>query len=130
VIHLRGKVIPVIDLRLQLGLEEIGYTEQTCIIVVDAGQAIGIIVDAVSEVLDIPGWNIEPPPAAGVSMDSAFILGMGHTFIFFHVLWQAQVLVCCLYLYSLPLFKKFLKIKQQELPIYLQVFLLAVYVAM
>jgi purine-binding chemotaxis protein CheW len=76
VIHLRSKVIPVIDLRLQFGLEEIGYTERTCIIVADAGQEIGFIVDAVSEVLDIPGGTIEPPPSTGAPLNSAFILGM------------------------------------------------------
>ena len=78
VIHLRGEVIPVIDLRQKLSLEELGYTEQTCIIVVDVGTEIGIIVDAVSEVLDIPGWSIEPPPTRAASTNSAFILGMGN----------------------------------------------------
>ncbi len=77
VINLRGKVIPVIDLRLKFALEEIDYTEQTCIIVVDVGTEIGIIVDTVSEVLDIAGENIEPPPAMGKAVDSSFILGMG-----------------------------------------------------
>jgi len=77
VINLRGKVIPVIDLRLKFGLEEIESTEQTCIIVVDVGKEIGIIVDTVSEVLDISGENVEPPPDMGASLDTAFILGMG-----------------------------------------------------
>ncbi|MCP4589685.1 MAG: purine-binding chemotaxis protein CheW [bacterium] len=77
VINLRGKVIPVIDLRLKFGLEEIDHTEQTCIIVVDVGKEIGIIVDTVSEVLDLRGENIEPPPAMGGSVDTSFILGMG-----------------------------------------------------
>ena len=77
VINLRGKVIPVIDLRLQFGLPEAAYTEQTCIIVVNVGQEIGIIVDTVSEVLDVADENIEPPPAIGGSVDTSFILGMG-----------------------------------------------------
>jgi len=77
VINLRGKVIPVIDLRLKFGLEEIEHTEQTCIIVVDVGKEIGIIVDTVSEVLDIAGENIEPPPAMGGDVDTSFIMGMG-----------------------------------------------------
>jgi purine-binding chemotaxis protein CheW len=77
VINLRGKVIPVVDLRLKFGLAEIGHTEQTCIIVVDVGQEVGIIVDTVSEVLDIPGGNIEPPPQIGGNVDTGFILGMG-----------------------------------------------------
>jgi len=77
VINLRGKVIPVIDLRLKFGLEEIEHTEQTCIIVVDVGKEIGIITDTVCEVLDIAGENIEPPPSMGGAMDTSFILGMG-----------------------------------------------------
>jgi purine-binding chemotaxis protein CheW len=77
VINLRGKVIPVTDLRLRFGLEEAEHTEQTCIIVVDVGREIGIIVDTVSEVLDIKGENIEPPPSMGESVDTSFILGMG-----------------------------------------------------
>ncbi len=77
VINLRGKVIPVVDLRLKFGLKEIDHTEQTCIIVVDVGKEIGIIVDTVSEVLDVSEENIEPPPAMGGSVDTSFILGMG-----------------------------------------------------
>jgi purine-binding chemotaxis protein CheW len=77
VINLRGKVIPVIDLRLKFGFQELEHTEQTCIIVVDVGREIGIIVDTVSEVLDIPQGSIEPPPQIGDSLDISFILGMG-----------------------------------------------------
>lgn len=77
VINLRGKVIPVVDLRLKFGLEEIERTEQTCIIVVDVGTEIGIVVDTVSEVLDITGDQIEPPPSMGESVDTSFILGIG-----------------------------------------------------
>ncbi len=77
VINLRGKVIPVIDLRLQFGLAEAEYTEQTCIIVVNVGREIGIIVDTVSEVLDIDSENIEAPPDVGGAVDNSFILGMG-----------------------------------------------------
>jgi purine-binding chemotaxis protein CheW len=77
VINLRGKVIPVVDLRLKFGLPEIPHTEQTCIIVVNVGREIGVIVDTVSEVLDITSENIEPPPAIGGCVDTTFILGMG-----------------------------------------------------
>ncbi|MBN2561405.1 MAG: purine-binding chemotaxis protein CheW [Phycisphaerae bacterium] len=77
VINLRGKVIPVVDLRLKFGLDEIEHTEQTCIIVVDVGKEIGIIVDTVSEVLDIKAESIEPPPEMGGTVDTTFILGMG-----------------------------------------------------
>lgn len=77
VINLRGKVIPVIHLRLKFGLQEIEPTEQSCIIVVDVGREIGIIVDRVSEVLDIAGDCIESPPTMGAAVDTSFILGMG-----------------------------------------------------
>ncbi len=77
VVNLRGKVIPVIDLRLQFGLPRTEDDEQTCIIVVDVGMLMGIIVDTVQEVHDIPAADIEPPPQLGASVDATFILGMG-----------------------------------------------------
>lgn len=77
VINLRGKVIPVIDLRTKFGLERAEYNDQTCIIVVDVGMMMGIIVDTVQEVHDIPSNSIEPPPKLGGSVDTSFILGMG-----------------------------------------------------
>ena len=77
VVNLRGKVIPVIDLRLKFGLEPAEYTEQTCIVVVDVGTLTGIVVDTVQEVLDIDGSQIDPPPPLGASVDTSFVLGMG-----------------------------------------------------
>jgi len=77
VINLRGKVVPVIDLRLKFGLPEIAHTEQTCIIVVDVGRDMGMIVDTVSEVLDIDGKDIEPPPTIAGLRNAGSILGMG-----------------------------------------------------
>lgn len=77
VINLRGKVIPVVDLRLKFALPEAEYTEQTCVIVVDVGREIGIIVDTVSEVLDIMNENVEAPPSMGAAVNTSFILGMG-----------------------------------------------------
>ncbi len=81
VINLRGKVIPVVDLRLRFGMESIEYTERTCIIVVEIeGQSgtvmIGIVVDAVSEVLNIKGEDIEDTPTFGTKLDTEYILGM------------------------------------------------------
>ncbi len=81
VINLRGQVIPVIDLRSKFGMETAEVTDQTCIIVVEITQAgrkfnTGIIVDRVSEVLDIAGSNIEDAPQFGSSVDTDFILGM------------------------------------------------------
>jgi len=81
VINLRGKVIPVIDLRLRFGMESMDYTERTCIIVVEidgtAGTVqIGIVVDAVSEVLNITGKDIEDTPTFGTKLNTDYILGM------------------------------------------------------
>jgi len=77
VVNLRGKVIPVIDLRLKFGLEPAPYTEQTCIVVVDVGSLVGVIVDTVQEVLDISESQIDPPPPLGASVDTSFVMGMG-----------------------------------------------------
>ena len=78
VINLRGKVIPVVDLRLKFGMAEAERTEETCIIVVDLGSVeMGIIVDKVSEVLDIAGEDIDETPTFGDAVDTDFILGMG-----------------------------------------------------
>ena len=82
VINLRGQVIPVVDLRLKFGLQEKEITEQTCIIVVEitvpkGSFLTGLIVDNVSEVLDITDEQIEDPPSFGERMDSSFLLGMG-----------------------------------------------------
>ncbi len=78
VINLRGKVIPILDLRLKFNMPETEHTEQTCIIVVDVdGLETGVIVDQVSEVLDIPADDIDDTPAFGTDLDTEFILGIG-----------------------------------------------------
>lgn len=78
VINLRGKVIPVIDLRLKFGMEAIDDTEHSCVIVVEInGTRVGILVDEVSEVLDIAAANIEPTPPLGHHSAQDYILGMG-----------------------------------------------------
>lgn len=78
IINLRGNVIPVIDLRLKFGMETVEQTEETCIIVVDVeGMEMGIVVDRVSEVLDIGSDEIQDAPSFGVSVDTGFILGIG-----------------------------------------------------
>ena len=81
VINLRGKVIPVMDLRLRFNMEAIDYTERTCIIVVEISShsgtvQIGIVVDAVSEVLNIKGDEIEDTPTFGTSLNTDYILGI------------------------------------------------------
>jgi purine-binding chemotaxis protein CheW len=78
VINLRGKVIPVVDLRRKMGLPDGKRTEETCIIVVDIGEIeMGTIVDRVSEVLDIAAEDIDESPSFGASVNTDFILGMG-----------------------------------------------------
>jgi purine-binding chemotaxis protein CheW len=84
VINLRGKVIPVVDLRLKFDMESISYTDRTCIIVVEivgAGKTIpmGIIVDSVSEVINIKGGDIDDTPGFGSKLDTEYILGMAKT---------------------------------------------------
>jgi purine-binding chemotaxis protein CheW len=84
VINLRGKVIPVVDLRLKFGMEAIAYTERTCIIVVEVtgdGKKIqiGILVDSVSEVLNIKAGDIEDTPNFGSHLNTDYILGMAKT---------------------------------------------------
>lgn len=82
VINLRGKIIPVVDLRMKFGLPEIPYDEKTCTIItkVRVGEddiAIGMIVDTVLEVVNFEPQQIENAPDFGVNLDSRFILGMG-----------------------------------------------------
>jgi len=81
VINLRGKVIPVVDLRLKFGMKAIDYTERTCIIMVEIASEngtlqIGNVVDAVSEVLNIRGEDVEETPSFGSTLNTGYILGM------------------------------------------------------
>jgi len=90
VINLRGKIIPVIELRSKFGLPTVAYTAETCILVVEVASGdegsssgttgsfqLGIIVDSVREVLDISRSSIEPPPNFGSSIPLSAIQGMG-----------------------------------------------------
>jgi purine-binding chemotaxis protein CheW len=81
VINLRGKVVPVIDLRLKFGLAPAEYTQRTCIIVtqVQGGSGLllmGIIVDGVSEVLNLSAAEIEDTPDFGEDVSGEYLLGM------------------------------------------------------
>ena len=81
VINLRGKVIPVVDLRLKFGFAEQAYTERTCIIVVEVALVsskvmMGIVVDAVSEVLNISADEIEQTPEFGERVTTDFMKGV------------------------------------------------------
>lgn len=82
VINLRGKVIPIVDLRRKFGMSEADYTERTCIIVVEIKGAtsqvpMGIVVDSVSEVINIKGSDIEETPSFGGNLKTEYILGIG-----------------------------------------------------
>jgi purine-binding chemotaxis protein CheW len=78
VINLRGKIIPVIDVRLRFHLEPKVYGDRTCIIVVDMnGTSVGLIVDEVSEVLLIPEANVSEPPKTTKGSQSRYIQGIG-----------------------------------------------------
>jgi len=82
VINLRGAVVPVMDLQSRFGKPSSEPTKRTCIVIVEVEtqgerQDIGIVVDAVNEVLDIPAEEIEPPPSFGARIRPDFICGMG-----------------------------------------------------
>jgi purine-binding chemotaxis protein CheW len=82
VINLRGSVVPVVDLRARFGDKQADITKRTCIVIIevtseDERQDIGVVVDTVSEVLEIPETEIEPPPAFGAKIRADFIAGMG-----------------------------------------------------
>lgn len=78
VINVRGNVIPVFDLRLALGFEQMDYTKETCIVVVETASAtVGLIVDTVSEVMELMTGDIQPCPSFGGKVDTETILGIG-----------------------------------------------------
>lgn len=78
IINLRGKIIPVIDMRLKFKKETLEYTDRTCIIVVELeGKLTGLIVDSVSEVMAIGDENITEPPEFGKDEGSRYISGIG-----------------------------------------------------
>jgi purine-binding chemotaxis protein CheW len=78
VINLRGKVIPIVDIRKKFGMDFKEYDSETCIIVVNVqGVEAGAVVDRVSEVLNIADEDIEPPPSFGKDVQVDFIMGIG-----------------------------------------------------
>ncbi|KPA14302.1 Chemotaxis protein cheW [Candidatus Magnetomorum sp. HK-1] len=84
VVNLRGKVIPVIDLRIRFSMNKTDYTDRTCIIVVevisddDEVIQVGNVVDSVTEVLNVTEENIEETPSFGTKVDTAYILGLAN----------------------------------------------------
>jgi purine-binding chemotaxis protein CheW len=82
VINLRGAVVPVVDLSTRFGKVSTGVTRRSCIVIVEVAtgedkQDVGVVVDAVNEVLEIPAAEIEPPPSFGAKIRADFISGMG-----------------------------------------------------
>ena len=78
VINLRGKVIPVMDVRLRFHLPSVAYDDRTCVVVVSVGNVtIGLVVDTVSEVVSIPESNISPPPRFSSATSGRYVSGMG-----------------------------------------------------
>lgn len=74
----REKLIPVIDLRLKFGKKEIAYNDRTCIIVINAEKiTVGLIVDSVSEVIEIEDRNISAPPSSITGISNEYIDGIG-----------------------------------------------------
>lgn len=79
-INLRGKIIPVIDVRLRFGYEQLEYTDRTCIIITEVkGTVVGLIVEKIEEVVNIYEEDILPPPDIGVRQDEVerYIYGIG-----------------------------------------------------
>lgn len=82
VINLRGAVVPVIDLGARFGKQVTSVTRRTCIVIIEVSEGgekhdVGMMVDAVNEVLEIPANQIEPPPSFGAAIRADFIEGMG-----------------------------------------------------
>jgi purine-binding chemotaxis protein CheW len=82
VINLRGKVIPVVDLALRLGLPPTAIGRRTCVVIVEAGVGgaelvVGVMVDSVCEVIEFRHGEIEPPPAFGTSLPAEYLSGLG-----------------------------------------------------
>jgi purine-binding chemotaxis protein CheW len=82
VVNLRGAAVPVVDLCARFGRPSTPVTKKTCVVIVETrvgeeSHVIGVVVDAVNEVLEIPDGDIEPPPSFGASIRAEFIRGMG-----------------------------------------------------
>lgn len=77
VMNLRGAIIPIVDLRAKLSMDEAAYNQFTVIIVVRVGaKTVGVVVDAVSDVLNIPADDVQPTPDFGAQVDARFISGL------------------------------------------------------
>ena len=84
VTNLRGKIIPLIDLRVKLGMEAVEFTRQTCIVVVEVPGLserilIGVIVDGVKEVLNVESAELDEVPSFGIRVNTSFLLGLANS---------------------------------------------------
>jgi len=99
VVNLRGAAVPVVDLCARFGRPSAAVTKKTCIVIVetrlaDESHVLGVVVDAVNEVLEIPGSEIEPPPSFGASIRADFIQGMGKVRGKFVIILDADRVLC------------------------------------
>jgi purine-binding chemotaxis protein CheW len=80
VINLRGQVVPVVDLRAKFSMRAVEYGQFTVVVIVNVGnRTVGLVVDAVSDVLSVGPDTVEPPPNLGQGVDMSFLLGMAKT---------------------------------------------------
>ena len=78
VVNLRGVIVPIIDLRVKLGCEQIDYNDFTVVVVLNVrGRVVGAVVDSVSDVLELRRDDIKPAPELNASIDASFITGIG-----------------------------------------------------
>jgi purine-binding chemotaxis protein CheW len=78
VVNLRGVIVPIVDMRLKFNLQDVTLNEFTVVIVLNiAGRTVGMVVDSVSDVLELPGSQIRPTPEFNGSVDASFITGLG-----------------------------------------------------
>jgi purine-binding chemotaxis protein CheW len=96
VINLRGKIIPVVDMRLKFKKEPMAYNDRTCIIVIDTRDiSAGLIVDEVAEVLAIEDENISPPPTRGTGANCRYLSGIGKVGKEIKLLLDCETLFVC-----------------------------------
>ncbi|WP_217450816.1 chemotaxis protein CheW [Vogesella oryzae] len=78
VINLRGHIVPIIDMRIKFGVGNIVYNDFTVVIILNVlGRTVGMVVDGVSDVIELAGEDIKPAPEFGSVMDTAYIQGLG-----------------------------------------------------
>ncbi|SCK05572.1 chemotaxis protein CheW [Vogesella sp. LIG4] len=78
VINLRGHIVPIIDMRIKFGVGNIVYNDFTVVIILNVlGRTVGMVVDGVSDVIELSGEDIKPAPEFGAVMDTAYIQGLG-----------------------------------------------------